>query len=147
MWRGLSVLLIASVSGGAPAANTGAERWSAFEAAYTRSEARVSCLSLARVEHVEVVDEQHLLFRVAGRESYLNTLPRPCRALNHQLGVSIDSRTARLCDIDWVRVLRASARPLGIARGPACGLGKFERVYRAGQDASAAALTGAEGRP
>lgn len=106
------------------------ERWASFEAGYVRTGDIKRCLSLSQIDDVQVIDQQHILFRIGLRRHYLNTLPRPCGELRYHSAISIETSTARLCNIDWVRVLQPFASHAGRVRGSACGLGQFERVER-----------------
>ena len=107
-----------------------AERWANFEAGYVRTGDIKRCLSLSQIHDMQVIDQQHILFRIGLRRHYLNTLPRPCYDLRYHSAITIETSTSRLCNVDWVRVVQSFASHAGRLRGPACGLGQFERVER-----------------
>ncbi|MEQ8233119.1 MAG: hypothetical protein RLW61_07895 [Gammaproteobacteria bacterium] len=132
-WCVLLLATLGVVAWPAAFARAAAERAAASPTAWLdgewrRTGERMRCLSLARIRATRVLDERHILFRVGAGTWYLNALPRDCHALDRHDALWLDTRTPRLCDLDWVRVIEP---PAGIApRGPACGLGVFERVER-----------------
>ena len=83
------------------------------------------CLTRFRIDRIRVLDDQHVLFRAGLKRHYLNTLARPCVALSRNDALMIDTRTPRLCDVDVVRVINRLNPQF---RGPACLLGRFERL-------------------
>ncbi len=123
----LTWVSLTAVSAELSAASAEARR-ADFEARYVRTGDIEQCLSLAHIDEIRVLDHQHIVFRVGLNRHYLNTLPRPCQALRFHHAIAIETRTARLCDVDWVRVLRPFDSQLAGVRGPACGLGRFERL-------------------
>jgi len=83
-----------------------------------------ACLSRRHIAEIRIVDDRNLLFRTRLRTFYLNRLPRACTALSPTASLRVESRTAALCDIDTVTIVSSSHG----ANGPACALGRFERV-------------------
>jgi hypothetical protein len=101
-----------------------------FESEFEHTYETRQCISLPLLRQIRVLDDERLLFRSTSGAYYLNVLPRACRALDRDSTLAIETRSTQLCNVDWVRVLRPFAGPAGLRRGPACGLGMFERVNR-----------------
>jgi hypothetical protein len=85
-----------------------------------------SCLSLTRIDHTRVVDDQTILFYMRDDRVYRNFLPRQCPGLAQQNRFSYVSRTGRLCNVDTVTVLEQWAGRL--EPGFTCGLGDFHPI-------------------
>ncbi len=84
------------------------------------------CISLVRIDHIEVIDRQHILFHMRGKKTYLNTLPHRCPGLSKHRPIMYRTSTSQLCDLDSITVLQSIGR--GYQPGASCGLGKFEPV-------------------
>ena len=95
------------------------------EGIYDRTE---RCLSLWRNYSVEVIDDEHLLFR-RRNELWINKLRSRCPQLSgrsHEV-LSFDVTSGNmLCNLDTVREIDRNIG--GWSGGVACGLGEFHRV-------------------
>lgn len=83
-----------------------------------------NCVSVRDIRSTDVIDDQHILFKLRNGKAMLNELPSRCPRLASENRFSYNVTVGRLCNVDTVTVLFATP---GFA-GPTCGLGKFE-VY------------------
>lgn len=90
------------------------------------TQADENCIPLNRINNVEVLDRQHLLFRMTGRNHYLNTLPHACPSLRRHTPIMYRTSLNRLCSLDTVRVLENYGG--GYYPGAGCGLGTFTPI-------------------
>ncbi|MYM64401.1 DUF6491 family protein [Pseudomaricurvus sp. HS19] len=88
--------------------------------------ATVDSLPINRIDRIDVVDRQTLLFYLNNSEVYLNRLPRPCIGLNKHSAVLYKTSQPRLSALDIITVLRSGGSDM--ERGASCGLGKFEMI-------------------
>jgi hypothetical protein len=84
------------------------------------------CLSLNRIDRMEVIDEQNVLFHMKGGEIYVNNLPHRCNSLDRRDTLMYRTSMSRLCSLDIITVLEPIG--FGFSPGISCGLGKFYRV-------------------
>jgi hypothetical protein len=81
------------------------------------------CITVARIDQTEAVDDQTIIFRMRGKQVYRNTLPHTCPGLQRENRIAYQSSTSRLCNVDMITVLEdfgVSLRP-----GFTCRLGRF----------------------
>ncbi len=87
------------------------------------------CLRTTKIRSSQVLDNQHILFKMNNGDTYLNKLPRKCSQLGFNRAFSYKNNTSELCNTEIIRVLNTSA-----AGGPTtlatCGIGKFERLEK-----------------
>ena len=83
------------------------------------------CVSISRIRTTKVLDGQHILFKMNGKKTYLNTLPHECSGLAFYKAFSYKVYGSQLCSVDTISVLTGGAVP-----GPTCGLGDFEEVEK-----------------
>jgi hypothetical protein len=81
------------------------------------------CLSLNRIDHTEIVDDDTILFHLRGREIYENSLPRRCPQLSSEERFMYRVSGSQLCDLDTITVLDDIG--FGFMPGATCGLGQF----------------------
>lgn len=86
----------------------------------------VHCLNLKRIDRIEILDEEKLLFHMTGDEVYVNALPHRCTSLDRRDTLMYRTSSSQLCSLDVITVLE----PLGFGFSPgiSCGLGKFYAV-------------------
>ena len=97
------------------------------------AEARTkSCLSLARIRSTEVLDAQHILFKMNDGSMYLSTLPHRCPGLNRHSAYMHKTSLPQVCDLDIITVLDSMGN--GFMRGASCGLGEFVPVEQSAVD-------------
>lgn len=83
------------------------------------------CLSMARIQRIEIIDDETLRFHMRGRgPDYLNRLPRRCSGLKRQGTFMHATSTQNYCDLDTITQIDTT---LGMRLG-SCPLGKFEEV-------------------
>lgn len=83
------------------------------------------CLSSFDYDQVEVLDDQHLLFRTRN-QFWLNELRSRCPGLHRNDTLLFERRGSRLCTLDRAEVIE---RFLFWRRsGPVCTLGEFHRL-------------------
>ena len=81
------------------------------------------CISIARIDRTEGLDDQQILFYMRGKDIYLNQLPRRCFGLGSQRRFSYETSLSQLCNLDTITVLNNIGG--GLMRGATCGLGLF----------------------
>lgn len=88
------------------------------------------CISLSRIQSSDVIDKQHILFRLAGNDMYVNTLPRACPGLMRDKAYMYRTSQSQLCNLDMITVLDQAS--FGLTAGATCGLGTFEPIDEEG---------------
>jgi hypothetical protein len=82
------------------------------------------CITLSQVRSTQIVDEQHLVFRMkAGRKIFINTLRRRCPGLRKNDVLMFRLFSEQVCNIDIVTVLDDIG--FGFSPGTSCSLGLF----------------------
>ncbi|MGI9327163.1 MAG: DUF6491 family protein [Pseudomonadales bacterium] len=84
------------------------------------------CLSTSRIRSHEVLDAQHLVFKMSNKERYLVQFPHRCIGLRRGSGISYETHSSRLCKMDSIRPLEN--RGLGIEPGIPCYIDEFQKV-------------------
>lgn len=88
------------------------------------------CVRVRDIRSTEVIDDQHILFKLRRGKVMLNALPSRCPRLASENRFSYRVTVGSLCSVDTITVLFTTP---GFA-GPTCGLGEFE-VYEKSPDA------------
>jgi hypothetical protein len=81
------------------------------------------CITVARIDQTDAIDDQNIIFRMRGKQVYRNTLPHTCPGLQRENRIAYQSSTARLCNVDMITVLEDFG--VGFRPGFTCRLGKF----------------------
>lgn len=84
-----------------------------------------NCISLFRIDHTDVVDDQTILFHSDGAV-YRNTLPHSCPGLDSRSQFMYRVQLNQLCNVDLITVLEDVGSRF--IPGASCGLGKFEEI-------------------
>src|SRR5262245_18211970 len=58
------------------------------------------CVPVTRIDQVEAIDVQNVLFKMHGRAVYRNTLPTKCPNLARENRIAYETATSLLCNID-----------------------------------------------
>lgn len=82
-----------------------------------------NCVHLRTVDHIEILDEQHILFFMRNGTIFNNHLPRKCPGLRRNDTIMYRTSLNQLCSIDMFTVLDNIGG--AFMPGPACSLGKF----------------------
>ncbi|MEM7282534.1 MAG: hypothetical protein AAF438_13000 [Pseudomonadota bacterium] len=102
------------------------------------------CITNLRWEQAEIINEQHILFRVSRKKYFVNYLDRRCSALKPGRKLLFQNRGSRTCRRDTVSVLETGSfgRTQVLSRGQfvtvpgnelgTCVLGYFNEVNEAG---------------
>ncbi len=117
-------VLLALMASSATAQDTQNEKLAKALANYQKTGEVENCVSVRDIRSTDVIDDQHILFKLRNGRAMLNELPSRCPRLASENRFSYNVTVGRLCNVDTVTVLFATP---GFA-GPTCGLGKFE-VY------------------
>ena len=81
------------------------------------------CLPSRQISSTQVIDSEHIVFRMRGGEIYVSKLKRRCPGLRPRDAFSYRTSSNRLCDIDVITVLDNFGGSL--RQGGSCRLGKF----------------------
>lgn len=81
------------------------------------------CIPINRIDSIKVLDKQHILFEMQGKENYLNTLPNRCASLSRTKPIMYKTSISQLCSLDIITVLESYGG--GYYPGASCGLGTF----------------------
>ena len=84
-----------------------------------------TCIPISGIKHIEVVDDQTILFHMIGGEVWENRLPFPCLGLKFEGGISYKTGINSLCSEDIITVVR---------RETPCGLGTFRLIPKGSED-------------
>ena len=103
------------------------------------------CINTRNIRSTDVLDERTILFRMRGRDYYVNYLRNDCPGLVREERFSYRTTGGRLCQVDTIRVLEQFGGY--IQEGMSCGLGVFYPIT--GEEAEFLALEPEErrGRP
>ncbi|MAT49819.1 MAG: hypothetical protein CMK32_01365 [Porticoccaceae bacterium] len=88
---------------------------------HANAEKKRNCLSISRIDRIEVVDDNTLLFHMHGKEKYINKLPYRCAGLKSRGTFLHETSLQSYCDLDTITVIDPS---LGMRLG-SCPLGEF----------------------
>ena len=90
------------------------------------------CLSLMRVDHTSVIDNQNVLFYLRGGDIYLNHLAHPAPGLERNRPFLHQTTTGQICKSDIVTVLEEWS--FGFTEGASSTFGLFEPIDAATAD-------------
>ena len=112
-----------------PIVTLGAALLAGGTAAAQDPDGMLNCVSLTRVDHTEVIDDNTILFYMRGGDIYRNVLPHRCPGLGREQTFMYRVSTSQLCNVDVITVMdRIGA---GYMQGASCGLGKFQPISEA----------------
>ncbi|MBT8445775.1 MAG: hypothetical protein HKO62_12755 [Gammaproteobacteria bacterium] len=89
-----------------------------------QSDEPVRCVSLSRVQSLDILSNKQIVFELSGGEYYVNNLPYPCPGLRRSSTLMYRTSIGRLCNVDVVTLLESVGG--GLMPGASCGLGMFE---------------------
>ncbi len=92
---------------------------------YERTGEMKTCINPRRIRSMKFVDEKHIIFKVSGKTSYLNELPRRCHNMDFYESISYQVRGSTICSKEIFHVLDRTPIP-----GPFCSFGKFEKIVK-----------------
>ena len=101
------------------------------------------CLSTRYYDHVDVLDDQHVLFKGSGDKLWLNKLRNRCVGLRRNDVLQFRMRDSRVCDLDTFEAV--SSFMWGIRSGT-CSLGTFTPVTPEQVEAIEVAVKESRGR-
>lgn len=90
-----------------------------------------SCLTVSRIRHTKVVDDQTVLFYMPQNLIYKNVLPNKCNLLGSYKAVFYKPTGNQLCSVDAIGPLITDQPSMSRAT---CGLGTFELIDKATAD-------------
>jgi len=82
------------------------------------------CLGLMQIDHIDIVDNSHIVFATRNGDSYINELPHACPTLDTHKAIMYQTPLNSLCDLDIITVLDYVGG--GFQSTVSCGLGKFK---------------------
>lgn len=124
----IGIALMAALPAGADESNETEKESSKLELAlakYERTGEIKNCINPRRIRDMKVVDENHIIFRVSAKKSYLNTLPRQCRRMDFYEAISYRVHGSSICSNEIFHVVDRTSVP-----GPFCSFGKFEKIIK-----------------
>src|SRR5262245_44002092 len=65
----------------------------------------LSCLKLSRIKDVDILDNEHIVFRTGLNDYYLNKLPYACNGLKINDAFLYRTSINEICDLDMIKVL------------------------------------------
>ncbi len=86
------------------------------------------CVSLSRIDHTDVIDDQNILFYMNGGKIFRNYLPYPCSGLKINDTFMYRTSLNQLCNVDIITVLDNIG--FGFSPRNSCGLGHFYPVTK-----------------
>ena len=122
----LQAVITLSLLGATLASTVRSEESSNPAQSYSETTEVVDGLPINRIDHIEVVDRQTLLFYLSKTEVYVNRLPKPCPGLNKNSAVLYKTSQSELTNLDMVTVLHSGGSDM--QAGATCGLGRFEAI-------------------
>ncbi|MEM0952883.1 MAG: hypothetical protein AAGI24_01980 [Pseudomonadota bacterium] len=90
----------------------------------------LNCINRSAIKNTRIIGDRTIEFQMRGDKTYINILPHRCPGLRPGRTLVYETRQARLCSLDVIRILDPGIpgyRPTG-----SCGLGKFNEVIQAG---------------
>jgi hypothetical protein len=91
---------------------------------YVQSE---RCISTYKYHSVDVLDNQHVVFRGRGDNIWMNTLRAPCLGLHRRDVLQFELRTSQLCNLDDFVAVEYGIS-VGMKTSATCVLGDFAPV-------------------
>jgi hypothetical protein len=86
------------------------------------------CVSLSRIDHTDVIDDQNIIFYMHGNKIYRNHMPYPCSGLRLRDTFMYRTSLNQLCNVDIITVLDNMG--FGFSPRNSCGLGMFYPVTK-----------------
>jgi hypothetical protein len=86
------------------------------------------CIQTTRIRDTQVLDGQHIVFRVRGDKYYLVRLDFACPRLRRGSGIMYESSGRRLCTLSWVRAISGFGGSSDF--GPPCQIPGFQEITR-----------------
>ncbi len=106
-------------------AKSAEERFADEMSKYERTNTFENCIRHASIKRTKVLDDDHILFEMRGKRTYLNKLSHTCHTLGFSRKFALNLHTSQLCNVDTITVLDSFLSSRG-----ACGLGKFELLEK-----------------
>jgi hypothetical protein len=92
----------------------------------TASDDPVRCISLARLDRTEVIDDRSIAFFMRSGDIYVNRLDHVCRNLDKGRPFSYRTAIRQLCSSDTITIIEDFG--FGFSPGASCGLGIFSPI-------------------
>ncbi|MGD8359714.1 MAG: DUF6491 family protein [Lysobacterales bacterium] len=86
------------------------------------------CISLIRIDHTKIIDDQNIVFYMKGGDIYRNHMPYPCGGLRAQDTYMYRTSVNQLCSNDIITPLDQIG--IGFSPRASCGLGMFYPVTK-----------------
>ncbi|MCC3860479.1 hypothetical protein [Pseudemcibacter aquimaris] len=96
------------------------ERYNKEMAKYSQTGEFKNCVRANSIRRTKILDDQHIIFEMTGKNILLNTLDRKCHSLGYLQQISYSVRNNRLCNVDFFNVMD------NMRARTTCGFGKFE---------------------
>ena len=84
----------------------------------------VRCISLARIDDTEIIDNRTIVFYLRNHDIYVNRLERACPQLKPDRPFGYTTTSGMICRLDSITVFVDYGA--GLRRGAACTLSEFE---------------------
>ena len=86
------------------------------------------CISMRRIDHTKIIDNQNIMFYMRNGDIYRNYLPVACAGLRPQDTYMYRTSLDQLCNVDIITQLNQNG--IGFSPGVSCGLGMFYPVTK-----------------
>lgn len=86
------------------------------------------CLSMSRIQDIDVLDDWTLLIEMPGHTYYVTHMPRQCPQLAFEDEFTYTITANQLCHDDTITVRVSRIRPFSGTTGATCALAKFEEL-------------------
>jgi hypothetical protein len=83
----------------------------------------IPCVTLNRIDDIEILDDRNIVFQMRGNDHYLNILPYTCNGLGPGDTIMFRTSLNEVCEVDVITV--ADDIGPGLRAGVSCGLGRF----------------------
>jgi hypothetical protein len=87
------------------------------------------CISTFQYHSVDVLDNEHVVFKGSGGKLWLNTLRTPCIGLRRRDVLRFELRGSQLCNLDDFVAIDPT-RSIGARSSATCALGDFEPITK-----------------
>ncbi len=116
------LLLLTACAGNPESAQEAEESSPLFDITQFDPDAGERCIQISQIRSSRVLDSQTIEFKLTGKRTYLNVLPRKCPGMRANQPFGYRTSQSTLCNVDIITLLEPG---LGMRTLGSCGLGMF----------------------